>query len=94
MTQQHYHYGPACDLIPGTIGKVRGWYLIAANGRVEAGAFASEADALAAAEWLDDNSRGVHPYPWTVTWARQGLLVGTRLKKATRKRVPPNTLTG
>lgn len=74
-------YGPSCDLVPGVLRGVRqGYYLVAANFRVEAGPFGTIDAAYAAAVWLEDECRGVHPAPWRPVWARNGLLIGTRLK--------------
>lgn len=81
MTKPVDQYGPSCDLIPGVMrGGKQGWYLVAANFRVEAGPFASVEDAQVAAFWMDEECRGVHPAPWRPVWARNGLLIGTRLK--------------
>lgn len=81
MTSSYDAYGPSCDVVPGTGGRKPGWYLVAANLRVEAGAFSSQAEAEEAAVWLESQSRGVHPYPWKPVYTRHGLLVGTRLKR-------------
>lgn len=53
--------GTTCQLTPYTQPWGPGWYLIAANDRVEAGPFATPADAERASAWLDDRCLGVHP---------------------------------
>jgi hypothetical protein len=69
-----------CDLVPGVVRWGPGWYLIAANDRVEAGPFTSEADAALGAWWLDEHGLGVHPAPWMLRWSGSGLLVGSRIR--------------
>lgn len=74
-------YAPTCDRIPGTIPHGPGWYLVAANRRVEAGPFASRLAALAAARWMDDHGRGVNPAPWQPVQSRTRLMVGARYRR-------------
>lgn len=59
-------------------GTRTGWYLIAADQRVEAGPFATEGDAVRAAGWLDDHGMGAHPAPWRPHFSRAGLSIGNR----------------
>lgn len=75
-------FAPSCQVgVPGVLLNQRqGWYLIAANARVEAGPFATEADALAGAAWLDAGGWGVNPYPWEPVFSRKGMTIGSRLK--------------
>ena len=75
-----YPWGLVCDLVPERLPHGPGWYLIAANDRVECGPFASMAAALRAGAWLEDNGMGVHPGPWTLRWSATGLLIGSRTK--------------
>jgi hypothetical protein len=53
---------------------------VAANRRVEAGPFASQEDAEAAAVWMERNVRGVNPEPWHPVHTAKGLLIGSRVK--------------
>lgn len=70
--------------IPGVlVGQRDGWYLIAANNRVEAGPFDSEEQAVDGAYFLEVVSGGVHPSPWFPRFSRTGLQVGSRWR-ATR----------
>lgn len=83
--------GTVCQLTPGTIPWGPGWYLVAANARVEAGPFLTEASALYASHWLDETGHGVHPtlepteeeeYPpaYRPRYSGQGLLIGSRVR--------------
>lgn len=72
-----------CDLVPGVTPWGPGWYLVALNDRVEAGPFASGADAALGAWWLDEHSHGVHPSPWMLRWSGTGLLIGSRIRERT-----------
>ena len=73
-------YAASCELgVPGVLRGTRtGWYLIAANGRVEAGPFQDEAAAEYAARWMDDEARGVNPAPWLPKYSHAGLQIGSR----------------
>lgn len=73
-------YAASCELgVPGVLQGTRtGWYLIAANQRVEAGPFADELEANAAAVWMDEHARGVNPAPWSPLFSRTGLQIGSR----------------
>lgn len=51
----------SCALVPDRIPWGPGWYLVASNGRVEAGPFLTEQTATAAAWWIEDHCQGVHP---------------------------------
>lgn len=75
-----YPWGLVCDLVPGRIQHGPGWYLVAANDRVEAGPFPSIAASLRGMSWMEDNGMGVHPGPWTLRWSSVGLLIGTRIR--------------
>lgn len=83
-------YAPSCDLhVPGRIGTHGpGWYLVAANDRVEAGPFPCETTAERAAQWLDDQGMGVNPAPWTWRHSAVGLLVGSRFRVSRPKGAP------
>lgn len=72
--------GTACQLVPGTIPWGPGWYLVAANTRVEAGPFLTEEAAAHAARWLDNQCLGVHPAPYVPRHSRTGLLIGSRVR--------------
>lgn len=74
-----------CQITPGTIPWGPGWYLVAANTRVEAGPFLTEQAAERAAEWLDENSEGVHPAPWTPRHSAVGLIIGSRVRDRSKK---------
>lgn len=79
-----------CQLVPGTIDWGPGWYLVAANARVEAGPFPSEAAALAGGGWLEDGAMGVHPAwevgpPYLPRYSQVGLIVGSRLRDRGKK---------
>lgn len=82
MTQAPMDFlaGTACSLVPGVVSWGPGWYLIAANLRVEAGPFIAVEDAMSAAVWLDDQSEGVHPAPWAPRYSTTGLLIGSRIR--------------
>lgn len=73
-------YAPACDLHP-VQGSGPGWYLIGANGIVEAGPFQDDHLAEAHAEWLEDRSLGVNPSPWSPEHSQRGLLIGSRYRE-------------
>lgn len=82
-------YALACEIVPGTLSGTRtGWYLVAANRRVEAGPFATEQDAHDAAWWLEDRGRGVNPSPWVPQFSRTGLQIGSRWRPARPTRQP------
>lgn len=83
-----YLVGTACQIVPGTVRWGPGWYLVAANQRVEAGPFLSEPDAVLAARWLDDECLGVHPAPYSTRWSGQGLLIGSRIRDRRRETCP------
>lgn len=88
--------GTVCQITPGTIPWGPGWYLIAANTRVEAGPFLTEESALYAAHWLDEACMGVHPTwepeepedgsepapvpPYQPRYSAAGLLIGSRVR--------------
>lgn len=73
----------ATDTPPGLLEGTRsGWYLIAANSRVEVGPFADEDTAARAARWLEDRGLGVYPSPWSPRFSRTGLAVGSRWRPA------------
>ena len=77
--------GTTCQLVPGTIPWGPGWYLVAANDRVEAGPFLTEDAALWAGDWLEDQCLGVHPAhedgpPYLPRYSASGLLVGSRVR--------------
>lgn len=76
--------GTACDMVPGTGPWGPGHYLIAANGRVEAGPFTAIPDALTALVWLEKVGHGIHPAPWTTRHSRHGLLIGSRIRERDR----------
>lgn len=68
---------------PGLLADTRtGWYLIAANRRVEAGPFPTREAARRAARWMDEQGEGVNPAPWRPLFSRSGLLVGSRWRPA------------
>lgn len=73
-------YAPSCELtVPGRLPEHgAGWYLVASNARVEVGPFLTREHAERAAEWLDDEGRGVNPGPWVAVWSRSGLIIGSR----------------
>lgn len=74
-------YSPSCALVPGRLPTGPGWYLISLeNARVEAGPFASEASALEAGLWMDDQAWGVNPQPYQPTYSPRGLLIGVRFR--------------
>lgn len=75
-----YLAGTTCQLTPGTIPWGPGWYLVARNGRVEAGPFLTEDSAHHARRWLRDNSMGVHPAPWAPRFSSVGLIIGSRVR--------------
>jgi hypothetical protein len=79
-TPMDYLSTTVCQITPGTITWGPGWYLVAANARVEAGPFLTEQAAAHAAEWLDDSSLGVHPSPWEPRYSAVGLIVGSRIR--------------
>lgn len=72
--------GTCCDVVPGVVRWGPGWYLVAANDRVECGPFLSEIDAAAATWWLDEHGMGVHPAPWVLRFSRTGLMIGSRIR--------------
>lgn len=80
LAPQDFLSGTVCHITPGTIPWGPGWYLVAANARVEAGPFLTELSATEAASWLDDNALGVHPGPWSPRYSAQGLLIGSRVR--------------
>lgn len=83
-------HGPSCQVgVPGVQAFGPGYFLVAANKRVECGPFDTEQDASKAAEWLEDQSLGVHPYPWRVVYTPVGLLVGSKCRAASE---PPSRL--
>lgn len=91
MTAPDYLADSSCSLVPGVIPWGPGWYLIAANARVEAGPFPDEATALLAGSWLEDRSQGVHPAfenppgpPYLPTFSAVGLIVGSRKRDRSR----------
>ena len=72
----------ACDLnLPGVQPWGPGWFLIAANKRVESGPYEDERAALDAAFWMEDNGYGVHPLPWTPRHSATGLIIGSRSRR-------------
>lgn len=73
--------GTTCSVVPGTIPWGPGWYLVAANTRVEAGPFLTEDSAAHAAAWLDDQALGVHPEPYVPRYSASGLIVGSRIRE-------------
>jgi hypothetical protein len=77
---QDFLAGTVCDLVPGRLPWGPGYYLIAANDRVEAGPFPSLVACLRAMAWMDDHAMGVHPAPWTTRYSRNGLLIGSRIR--------------
>lgn len=78
----HPDLAPSCEVgVPGTVSPGPGWYLVARNGRAEAGPFATCDDARAAARWLDETSRGVNPAPWRPCYSPSALTIGTRTKR-------------
>lgn len=77
--------GTVCQLTPGTIPWGPGWFLIAANSRVEAGPFLTEESARHAAGWLHDNAMGVHPSPWQPRYSAVGLIIGSRVRDRSKK---------
>ncbi len=89
MTAPDYLADSSCALVPGVLPWGPGWYLIAANCRVEAGPFPDEDTARLAADWLDDQGMGVHPAweptedeplvaPYRPAYSAVGLIVGSR----------------
>jgi len=81
-----------CELVaPGRIKHGPGWYLSAANGITEAGPFATESDAQAAARWLSENGYGVNPEPYEPFHSDRGVTVGIRRKPAQHGTVLPPT---
>lgn len=81
MAPMDFLSGTTCQLVPGLIPWGPGWYLVAANARVEAGPFLSVEDAEAAARWMSDRCYGVHPAPWSPRYSAQGLLIGSRIRE-------------
>lgn len=77
--------GTVCQITPGTIPWGPGWYLIAANTRVEAGPFLTQDTATHAADVLDARSEGVHPAPWEPRYSAIGLLIGSRVRDRGKK---------
>jgi len=61
-----------------------GWYLIAANSKVEAGPFRDQAQAEGAARWMDDQALGVNPLPYVAVEAPRGLIIGSRYRTGRR----------
>lgn len=94
MTAPDYLADSSCSLVPGLIRWGPGWYLIAANSRVEAGPFPDEDTALLAGHWLEDRSQGVHPAveddedpsapPYRPTFSAVGLIIGSRKRDRSR----------
>ena len=72
--------GTTCQLVPDLQPWGPGWYLVSSNTRVEAGPFATPADAEKAAAWMEELGLGVHPSPWEPRWSATGLLVGSRVR--------------
>lgn len=96
MTAPDYLADSSCILVPGVLPWGPGWYLIAANARVEAGPFPDETTALLAADWLDDRGLGVHPTwepeedeptppPYRPAYSLVGLIIGSRKRDRARK---------
>lgn len=90
-----------CQLTPGTIPWGPGWYLVAANTRVEAGPFLTEDAALHAGAWLDANALGVHPAwerddddtddempPYLPRHSAVGLIIGSRVRDRRKDDTP------
>lgn len=73
-------YGPSCEVLADRHPHGPGWYLIAANHRVEVGPYPDREAAEAAAVLLDEQTRGVNPGPWWPLLSPRGLLIGTRIK--------------
>lgn len=91
MTAPDYLADSSCSIVPGTIPWGPGWYLIAANARVEAGPFPDEVTALLAADWLEESGLGVHPTfenppgpPYQPTHSAVGLIIGSRKRNRSR----------
>lgn len=99
---QDYLATTVCQLTPGTIPWGPGWFLIAANDRVEAGPFLTEDAALYAGDWLEDSCMGVHPAwelgvkyddgeeydgpPYQPRYSAVGLIVGSRVRDRGKKK--------
>lgn len=79
-------YPPTCEVLPQRQPWGPGWYLIAANRRVEAGPFSTQEEAEAVASYMDEHSLGVNPSPWRPAFSPRGLTIGTRVR-ATRHKV-------
>lgn len=73
-------YGPACEVLDDRHPHGPGWYLIAANNRVEVGPYPTQEAAERAAERLEREARGINPAPWWPLRSPRGLLIGTRVK--------------
>lgn len=86
--------GTVCQLLPGTVRWGPGWYLVAANGRVEGGPFLTALAACQGADWMDERCLGVHPGPWVPRYSGQGLLIGSRVRVRERRRSQDLVATG
>ena len=81
-------YAPSCDVTPpNRLPHGPGWYLVSlTNGYVEAGPWATEAQALEASLWMDDEAQGVNPQPYTPVYSSRGMIVGTRRRPGRKRR--------